>query len=135
MMTIVTHVTLREGSEPEWDAAMRARLGAVRGQPGWISTQLLMPNDGMHKRVIVGTWRTRAEWEAWHKDPAFAETRARLQGLEAAPRQEWWHEVMMEMRASELDGIRGAVDATRERLASALIATADWLRTSGRTAA
>ena len=135
MMTIVTHVTIREGSEPEWDAAMRARLAAVRGRTGWISTQLLMPNEGMNKRIIVGTWRTRAEWEAWHKDPAFKETRSRLEGLEAAPRQEWWHEVMMDMRASELDGIKGAVDAARERLASALTATADWLRTTGRNPA
>ena len=28
MMTIVTHVTLKEGHEPEWDAAMRERLGS-----------------------------------------------------------------------------------------------------------
>ena len=61
MMTIVTHVTLREGSETEWDAAMRTRLAAVRGRPGWIGTQLLIPSDGLHKRVIVGTWQTRAD--------------------------------------------------------------------------
>ena len=109
MMTIVTHVTLKEGSEPEWDAAMRARLGSVRGRRGWICTQLLIPNDGMNKRVIIGTWQTRADWEAWHRDPAFAETRARLDGLEAAPRQEWWHEVILDVRASELDGLHGAV--------------------------
>jgi len=36
MMTIVTHTTLKKGAEPEWDAAMRERLDAVRNQPGWI---------------------------------------------------------------------------------------------------
>jgi heme-degrading monooxygenase HmoA len=61
MMTIVTHVTLKEGSEPEWDAAMRTRLAAVRGRPGWIGTQLLIPSDGLHRRVIIGTWQTRAD--------------------------------------------------------------------------
>jgi heme-degrading monooxygenase HmoA len=132
MMTIVTHVTLKEGSEPEWDRAMRARLGSVRGQVGWICTQLLIPNDGMNKRVIIGTWQTRADWEAWHRDPAFAETRARLDGLEAAPRQEWWHEVMLDARASELDGLHGAVGMARDKLASVLTATADWLRTTNR---
>src|SRR6266511_6222356 len=35
MMTIVTHVTLKEGTEPEWDAAMRERMQAARDQPGW----------------------------------------------------------------------------------------------------
>jgi len=134
MMTIVTHVALKEGSEPEWDATMRARLAAVRGRPGWICTRVLIPSDGLNKRVTIGTWHTRADWEAWHNDPAFTETRARLNGLEAAPRQEWWHEVMLELRASELDGLRGAVDAARERLASALDATADWLRTTGHRA-
>ena len=132
MMTIVTHVTLKEGSEPEWDAAMRTRLGAVRGRPGWIGTQLLIPNDGLHRRVIIGTWQTRADWVAWHNDPAFVETHARLDGLEAAPRQEWWHEVLLDVRASELDGLRGVVDTARDRLASALMATADWLRGTGR---
>jgi heme-degrading monooxygenase HmoA len=128
MMTIVTHVTLRQGSEPDWDAAMRARLAAVKGQPGWIGMQLLIPADAIHKRVIVGTWQTRAHWETWHRDPAFAETRARLEGLEAQPRQEWWHEVMLDLRASELDGFGRAVDAARDQIASALAATADWLR-------
>ena len=115
MMTIVTHVTLKEGSEPEWDATMRARLAAVRGRPGWICTQLLIPSDGLNKRVIIGTWHTRADWEAWHQDPAFAETRTRLNGLEAAPRQEWWHEVMLDACGHRSwDGLRGAVDAARE---------------------
>ena len=111
---------------------MRTRLASVRGRPGWVCTQLLIPNDGIHKRVIFGTWQTRADWEAWHREPAFAETRARLDGLEATARQEWWHEVMLDVRASELDGLRGAVDTARDTLASVLTATADWLRKSGR---
>jgi len=35
MMTIVTHVHVKEGAEPEWDAAMRQRLEAAREKPGW----------------------------------------------------------------------------------------------------
>src|SRR5262245_31976142 len=129
MMTIVTHVMLKQGCEPEWDSAMHARLDAVRSRPGWLASQLLIPTDALNKRVIVGTWRTRADWEAWHTDPTFAQPRARLEGLEAAPRQEWWHEVMLDLR--ETDGFRGAVDAARDRLATALNTAADWLRTSG----
>jgi hypothetical protein len=33
MMTIVTHVSLKSGNEPEWDAAMRQRLEGARSQP------------------------------------------------------------------------------------------------------
>ncbi len=94
MMTIVTHVTLRQGVEPEWDAAMRERLAAAKGKSGWLSAQLLMPLDRLDRRIIIGTWQTRADWEAWHNDPAFAETRGRLEGLEAQPSEEWWHEVL-----------------------------------------
>jgi heme-degrading monooxygenase HmoA len=94
MMTIVTQVTLKQGSEPEWDAAMRERLNAATGKQGWVSGQLLMPLEHLNQRVIIGTWQTRADWEAWHADPAFAETRARLEGLEQGKPQNWWHEVL-----------------------------------------
>jgi heme-degrading monooxygenase HmoA len=98
MMTIVTHVTLKEGTEPEWDAAIRERLSAAKKRAGWVGGQLLIPLDGLNTRVIVGTWETRADWEAWHKDEAFAETRKRLEGLEAKPSEHWWHEVVLDVR-------------------------------------
>jgi heme-degrading monooxygenase HmoA len=98
MMTIVTHVHLREGSGRDWDAAMRTRLSAAREAPGWIGGQLLRPADKPDKRVIVGTWRTRANWEAWHHDPQFTETRQRLEGLETAPAEHWWHDVVLDVR-------------------------------------
>jgi heme-degrading monooxygenase HmoA len=98
MMTIVTRITLKAGTEPAWDAAMRERLTAVRDQPGWIGGQLLIPLDGLNHRVIIGTWQTRAAWEAWHNDRSFAETRARLEGLEAGPAEHWWHEVIEDVR-------------------------------------
>lgn len=99
MMTIVTHVKLKAGSEPEWDAAMRERLSAAAGRGGWVGGQLLMPLDHLDRRVIIGTWQTRADWEAWHTDPAFAETRRRLQGLEDGDPEQWWHEVITDARA------------------------------------
>ena len=94
MMTIVTHVRLKQGAEPEWDAAMRERLAAATDKPGWISGQLVMPLDHLDRRIIIGTWQTRADWEAWHQDPAFAQTRQRLEGLEETTPENWWHEVL-----------------------------------------
>lgn len=98
MMTIVTHVTLREGAEPEWDAAMRERLAAASGRPGWVGGQLMMPLDKLNRRVIVGTWQTRADWEAWHADATFAQTRQRMEGLEEGEPENWWHEVLEDVR-------------------------------------
>jgi heme-degrading monooxygenase HmoA len=100
MMTIVTHVHLKEGAGQEWDGAMRARLLAAKKRPGWVGGQLLRQSDKPDRRVIVGTWRARADWEAWHQDPHFAETRRRLDGLESGPAEHWWHEVVVDVRKS-----------------------------------
>ena len=97
MMTIITTVALQEGAEPAWDAVMRERLEAARGQPGWIGGQLLMPIESLNQRIIVGTWETRAAWEAWHTSEAFAESRKRLDGLESAPAEHSWHEVLLDV--------------------------------------
>jgi len=98
MMTIVTRVTLRQGAEPEWDKAMRERMTAAREQPGWVGGQILIPLDGLDRRVIIGTWQSRAHWETWHNDDAFAATRRRIAGLEAQPHDDEWHEVVEEIR-------------------------------------
>ena len=45
MVTVVTLVKLREGSEPEWDAVMRERMDNARVRDGWIRGQILMPLD------------------------------------------------------------------------------------------
>jgi len=100
MMTIVTHVHLKEGAGREWDAAMRTRLSAAKKRRGWVGGQLLQQSDKPDRQVIVGTWGTRADWEAWHQDPQFAETRRRLDGLESRPAEHWWHEVVLDVRKS-----------------------------------
>ena len=98
MMTLVTHVHLKEGAGRDWDAAMRTRLSAAKKRPGWVGGQLLRPADKPDRRVIVGTWKTRADWEALHHDPQFTETRQRLDGLERTPAEHWWHDVVLDVR-------------------------------------
>src|SRR5688500_8801420 len=100
MMTVITRTILREGTEQEWDAAMRERLETARGRRGWIGGQLLIPLERLNERVIVGTWETRADWEAWHSDETFRETRERMEGLEEQPSDTAWHEVVADVRAS-----------------------------------
>ncbi|HXK34234.1 MAG TPA: antibiotic biosynthesis monooxygenase family protein [Dehalococcoidia bacterium] len=107
-MTIVSTIRLRQGAEPDWDAAMRDRLAAARRQPGWIAAQILVPLGAPDTRVIVGTWETRADWEAWHNDPAFAETRRRLAGLEAEPARDAWHETIVHTRRDDAAERRAA---------------------------
>src|SRR5262245_58501421 len=98
MKTIVTHVHLKPGAGRDWDAVMRKRLAAAGKRPGWIGGQLLRPTDKDDKRVIVGTWRTRADCEGWEHDLPVAETRQRLDGLESVPAEHWWHDVVLDVR-------------------------------------
>lgn len=98
MMTVITRVELSTGSETEWDEAMRERLKAAHGQTGWVGGQLLVAADQPNQRVIVGTWQSRADWEAWHDDPAFKETRERMEGLQEGSDQMEWFEVITEGR-------------------------------------
>ena len=115
MMTIVTHVHLKEGAGREWDTAMRTRVSAAKKRPGWVGGQLLRQSDKADRRVIVGTWRTRADWEAWHQDPQFAETRRRLDGLASGPAEHWWHEVVLDVRKYEAAPPPASKVATKRR--------------------
>ncbi len=98
MMTVVTTTTVRPGAEADWDRAMRERLESVRSRPGWIAGQLLTPDDDSSTRVIVGTWRSREDWESWHHDPAFLEQRATLERLEQEPSRSQWFRVVADAR-------------------------------------
>ena len=99
MMTVVTTTRLRPGGEEEWDAAMRERFDSAHGRPGWISGQLLTPEGEQHTRTVVGTWRSREDWEAWHSDPAFLEQRTTLERLESEPSSAQWFVVVADARA------------------------------------
>lgn len=95
MMTVITHIKIAQGQEPDWDAAMRERVAAARDQAGFVSVQLCIPADALDERVVVGTWQTRADWEAWHGSEAFRDTRERMDRCEVERKGEWWHEVLL----------------------------------------
>jgi heme-degrading monooxygenase HmoA len=100
MMTIISRVILKEGTEPQWDNVMQERLDAAREQPGWIGAHVLVPLDAVNQRIIVGCWETRSDWELWHADEAFQQTRKRLDGLESMAAEQSWHEVIAEDHAA-----------------------------------
>lgn len=96
MMTIVTHIKLEAGNEPSWDAAFRERVAAAKEQPGWVAVQLCIPIDALNERIVIGTWETRADWEAWHATTVFQQTRERMEEVQTQEHREWWHEVVLE---------------------------------------
>lgn len=77
---------------------LRERMASAKERPGWIGAQLLRSESQPNRRVIVGTWRSRTDWEAWHRDPRFTESRRRLDELVEGPEHRGWHEVVVDVR-------------------------------------
>ena len=125
MMTVITNVTLREGAEPEWDRIMADRLAGAKDVDGWIGGEILMPLEGMNQRVIVGNWRSRADWEAWHLDAAFTDRAKRLDALQIASSGPQWHEVVVHSMANR--ALQTAKTATK-KVRTALSQVAGRLR-------
>jgi heme-degrading monooxygenase HmoA len=94
MMTVITEITIEPGQEPAWDRAFTERMQDAQTQPGWVSMQLLIPLNSPNKRLVVGTWQTRADWEAWHTTEAFQRTRAQMDAVQQESGQEQWYEVV-----------------------------------------
>jgi len=94
MMTVVAHIKIAQGQEPDWDAAMRERVVAAQEQRGFVSVQLCIPADALDERVVIGTWESRADWEAWHESEPFRITRERMDRYEIERKREW-HEVVL----------------------------------------
>ena len=92
MMTVITRVSLDERDDEAWDDAMRRRMATAESVDGWVSGQILAPEGHRSDRVIVGVWESRDHWKAWHEDPTFEETRARLEELGVDDGDTIWHE-------------------------------------------
>jgi heme-degrading monooxygenase HmoA len=93
MMTVITESTIQPGNEAEWDAAFEQRLQSAKEQPGWLALQVLIPEAEPQKRVIVGTWERREDWERWHAADPFRQTRQQLDQLDATDGRERWFTV------------------------------------------
>ncbi len=115
MLTIVTDVHLKEGAEDQWDSIMRERLSAAATQPGWIGGQMLQPTDRPSDRIIVGTWHSRDDWEKWHHDARFEETREELEGLTVEPPMHSWNEVVVDARAEGQHAAKGRRSTSRRK--------------------
>ena len=93
MLTVITETRVKQGQEAEWDRAYHERAQDARNQDGWVDLHLLIPEDDSQTRVVVGTWRDRAAWEAWHGTETFERTRERLNAATESHGSEQWYRV------------------------------------------
>jgi heme-degrading monooxygenase HmoA len=103
MLTIITESIIKAGNEAEWDTAFETRLRAAKQQPGWLATQVLIPATEPQKRIIIGTWSSREDWERWHQADPFRQTRQQLDAADQSDGQERWFTVHSMASAKDND--------------------------------
>jgi len=100
MLTVVTHVRVKEGHRSEWDRVFSERVEAAAGKEGFVEVQLCKPRESdTGDRVIVGTWQREQDWQAWHHDPEFVETRRELEEAADETDASQWYDVIVSSRA------------------------------------
>jgi heme-degrading monooxygenase HmoA len=104
MQCIITETRVKEGQEAAWDRAYHERAEDARQQPGWVGLQLLAPQDDPRRRVVVGTWRNREDWEHWHASDVFQRTRDALNAATEDDGHERWLTVVEEHVAPQAAG-------------------------------
>ena len=95
-MTVITETTLKSGQEATWDAAFKERLADARQQPGWVGLVLLIPEQQLQSRVVVGTWQSKQDWERWHTTEPFKRTRKTMDAATENHGEDRWFNVVKE---------------------------------------
>ena len=99
MVTVVTHVRVKEGHGSDWDRVFSERVEAAADKAGFVEVQLCKPREAdVGDRVIVGTWRREEDWKAWHHDPEFMATRRDLEEAVDGAEASQWYDVIVSSR-------------------------------------
>ena len=101
MKTVITETTVKAGQEAAWDGAYRERLEDARRQPGFVGMELLTPEGGANRRLVVGTWQSKDAWSAWHQTETFRQTRERMNAATADDGTPRWYDVETETYEQE----------------------------------
>jgi quinol monooxygenase YgiN len=85
MIRVLIERRLSPGTAETFAALMREmRRDAVQAR-GYISGETLRDVDDPHHSVIVSTWRSQPDWDAWAVSPARQRARQRIAPLLAQP--------------------------------------------------
>ena len=107
MFVTVNHIPARGEAGPALEARFRARQRLVDQLPGFRSFELLRPRDdgdGGGTYLVMTTWATRADFEAWRGSPQQRPVRPAHAGhLSQADEQSWptFHETHSELRSAD----------------------------------
>ncbi len=81
MIRIIIERILADGLESHYEEAARAALIQTMSQPGFISGESLCDIDRPNRRIVLGTWRSRREWDAWFSSTERRDCMARIRPM------------------------------------------------------
>jgi heme-degrading monooxygenase HmoA len=70
MIRVVIDRRLRHDVDHEYRRVQRAMRGEALGCRGYITGETWRDLDDPHHYIVVSTWKSRGEWEAWVNSPA-----------------------------------------------------------------
>lgn len=83
------------GMEKQLEKALsEARTSAMRS-PGYLSGESLIDMNDTHHSLVISTWRTREEWEAWDHSDERRRVRAFIEPLLEGPEKVAVYEVTL----------------------------------------
>jgi heme-degrading monooxygenase HmoA len=96
MKTVITETTVKAGQEQVWNEVYRRRLEDARRQPGFVGMELLIPEGEPNRRLVVGTWRSKDDWSAWHQTESFKQSRDAMNAATSDDGTPSWYDVETE---------------------------------------
>jgi heme-degrading monooxygenase HmoA len=95
-MTVVVMVSARikPGTRLEFERAFRQVSDRVRGTEGHLEDRLLRAHDDEHSYILMGTWRSASDFQAWEDAPVHREVTTPMRPFWNGPVTRTIHEVV-----------------------------------------
>lgn len=81
MIRVLIERWLLPGTEDEFRAVMRGMRQEALHAPGYISGETLRDVDATRHYVVISTWRSRTDWDAWAVSAARDAVRERIRPM------------------------------------------------------
>ena len=85
MIRVVIERTLSREGDEEIQRAMRELRREAIQQPGYVSGETLRDTTNLYHFVILSTWRSPEEWEAWANSGRRREVEERIRAISIEP--------------------------------------------------
>lgn len=87
MIRVLIERYFASGMEEELRDAEREVRKEATHNPGYISGETLIDLTDSRHNLVISTWRSQAEWEAWHESEERRASMARIDSMLEMPEQ------------------------------------------------